>query len=614
MLVTHRYPSNIDFRKIHRQSEVNVFRVHRILCLLLLLLLGCLFGGATELFGQESLAAHPDSLQQSDVPSGKLLHGTFNQSQIYPGTEREYWVYVPAQYQPDGSAAIMVFQDGQNYIDRERGFRVPNVLDNLIHRGEIPVTIAIMVTPGVVPAPTADAQPRYNRSFEYDSMDDRYARFLIEELLPRIRTEHELTWSDDPNLRAICGASSGGICAFSVAWHRPDQFRRVYSTIGTYVGLRGGQDFATRIRKTEPKPLRVFLQDGSNDLNIYGGDWWMANQTMLRALQFSGYEVNHAWGEGGHDGKHGAAILPDVMRWLWEGWKERPVAVHWDQAGNEVSRFLREGDSWQLVSEGHEWAEGLAVTDDGTLYFTDVPASKLYKISPDGQQTLLSDDTGNANGIALGPDGKLYGASSGAKQIRRWNLDTLAMEVVTEGTHSNDVVVLPDGTVFYTDPAAGKVWRVDAAGQRSSVDDFAGCNGIGLSADHTQLFVADFANRFIYAYTITPERDLTNKQPFVYMEIPLNQPRGHLDGMCSTEDGWLVATSQAGVQICDQLGRCHLILELPPGSHRPCYVAFGGPERTTLYVANVDKIWKRETKLVGARPWTAPVKPPKPRL
>jgi sugar lactone lactonase YvrE len=359
----------------------------------------------------------------------------------------------------------------------------------------------------------------------------------------------------------------------------------------------------------------VFLQDGSNDLNIYGGDWWMANQAMLRSLEFSGYEVNHSWGEGGHDGQHGAAIFPDVMQWLWKDFATRPVTTHWEGAGNEASRFLENDSAWQLVSDGHQWAEGLAVTDDGTLYFTDVPASKLYKISPDGTQTLLLEDTGNANGIALGPDGKLYGASSGAKQIRRWDLVTLQMEVVTEGTHSNDLVVLPDGTIFYTDPAAGKVWRVDGqSGERTEADTFPECNGIGLSADHTQLLVADFFGRFIYSYSLTADRTLENKQPYFHLEIPINGLRGHLDGMCSTEDGWLVATSEIGVQICDQPGRSHLILPMPTGCARPCYVAFGGHDRTTLYVANVDKIWKRQTKLVGARPWTAPVMPPKPRL
>lgn len=446
-------------------------------------------------------------------------------------------------------------------------------------------------------------------------MDDRYAKFLIEEFIPFIVKKHVISLSIDPNDRAICGSSSGGIAALNVAWQRPDVFRRVFTTVGTYVGLRGGHEFSTLIRKTEPKPLRVFLQDGSNDNNIYGGDWWMANQAMLRSFEFSGYEVNHAWGEGVHSGKHGASIFPDVARWLWKDHGKVAVTVHPDQSRNEANTFLIPGEEWEIVSQGHEWAEGLAITEDGTLYITDVPASKLYKVSPDGQRTLIVEDTGKANGIAIGPDGKLYGASSGAEQIRAWDLKTLEMKVVAEGTSSNDIVIRHDGTLYYTDPKAGKVWMLDkTTRKRTEVDAFKDCNGIGLSADQSQLFVAHFPNRFIYSFMISDDGTLKHKQPYFHLEVPINLLQGHLDGMCSTQDGWLVATSEAGVQICDQPGRSHLIIPMPQGSKRACYARFGGPDGKTLYVANVDKVVKRKTKLVGANPWQVPVKPPKPRL
>ncbi|MGN6544803.1 MAG: SMP-30/gluconolactonase/LRE family protein, partial [Aureliella sp.] len=369
------------------------------------------------------------------------------------------------------------------------------------------------------------------------------------------------------------------------------------------------------IRKVEPKPLRVFLQDGSNDNNIYGGDWWMANQSMLRSLEFCGYEVEHVWGEGGHNGKQGAAIFPDVMRWLWKDHGKVEVTTHRDKSRSEAVKFLPEDSEWELVSSGHQWAEGLAIDNDGTLYFTDVFGSKLYKLTADGQQTLLDDDTGQTNGIALGPDGKLYGCSSQAKEIRAWDLKTLKREVISQGTHSNDIVVRHDGTIYYTDPAASKIWMIDGkTHQRREVDQFRDCNGITLSADQTQLFVAHFSGRFVFAYTIADDGSLENKQPFYYMEVPANEPAGHLDGMCSTQDGWLVSATEAGVQICDQPGRTHLIMQLPYGCERPCYARFGGADNQTLYVANVDKIWKRKTSLVGAKPYEAPVKPPKPQL
>ncbi|HUP81632.1 MAG TPA: SMP-30/gluconolactonase/LRE family protein [Pirellula sp.] len=563
----------------------------------------------------EEYAVHPDSLQKPGVPEGTVSQGTWKDSKVFPGTVRDYWVYVPKQYDGSKPAALMVFQDGGGYVKRNGGANVPNVFDNLINSGEMPVTIGLFINPGVVPAKTEESQARFNRSFEYDSVDDRYSRFLIEEFIPMIEKEHRLKLSTDPNDRGICGSSSGGICAFNVAWQRPDVFRRVFTTVGTYVGLRGGHELSSLIRKIEPKPLRIYLQDGSNDNNIYGGDWWMANQAMLRSLEFCGYEVEHAWGNGAHSGKHGAAIFPDVMRWLWKDHGKVPVTTHLDKSKSEAKKFLIEGADWELVSSGHMWAEGLAIAEDGTLYFTDVPASKLYSISPDAKQALLVEDTGAANGIALGPDGKLYGASSKAKQIRAWDLKTMQMEVVAEGTNSNDIVVRHDGTIYYTDPAAGKIWMIDGkTRQRREVDNFRDCNGITLSADQTQLFVAHFPGRFIYAFSIANDGSLENKQPYFHMEIPPNDPSGRLDGMCVSTDGWLVSATEAGVQICDQPGRVHLIMPLPYGSNRPCYARFGGPENKTLYVANVDKIWKRKTQLTGAKPYQPPVKPPKPQL
>lgn len=590
--------------------------MRRFICLLSIVFL---FSANTMISAQqpaaEEYAVHPDSLQKPGVPEGTISKGTWKNSKVFPGTIRDYWVYVPKQYDGSKPGALMVFQDGGGYVKRNGGINVPNVFDNLIHNGEMPVTIGLFINPGIVPAKSEDSQARFNRSYEYDSVDDRYSRFLIEEFIPMIETEHKLELSQNPNDRGLCGSSSGGICAFNVAWQRPDVFRRVFTTVGTYVGLRGGHELSTIIRKAEPKPLRIYLQDGSNDNNIYGGDWWMANQAMLRSLEFCGYEVEHAWGTGAHSGKHGAAIFPDVMRWLWKDHGQVPVTTHLEKSKSEAKKFLVEGSDWELVSSGHQWAEGLAVTEDGTLYFTDVPASKLYSLTPEGKQTLLVQDTGEANGIALGPDGKLYGASSKAKQIRAWDLKTMKMEVVSEGTNSNDLVVRHDGTIYYTDPAAGKIWMIDGkTRQRREVDSFRDCNGIALSADQTQLFVAHFPGRFVYAFTIADDGSLENKQPYFHMDIPINDPSGRLDGMCVSTDGWLISATEAGVQICDQPGRVHLIMSLPYGSKRPCYARFGGPDNKTLYVANVDKIWKRKTQLVGAKPYALPVKPPKPQL
>ncbi len=264
----------------------------------------------------------PEAVRQDGVPRGQLIQGSYRDSRIFPGTERDYWVYVPARLPVDKPAPLMVFQDGKGYCNDNWGSRAHIVFDNLIHEGAMPPVLGLFINPGVVPAANDKALPRFNRSFEYDDVSDRYVRFLIEEMIPFVESQHGVRISADPNDRGICGASSGAICAFVAAWNRPDAFRRVYSMIGTYVGLRGGDELATLVRKTEPKPLRIFLQDGDKDLNIYGGDWWMANQTLNRALEWAGYEVEHVWGEDGHNHNHGAAIFPQAMRWLWKDYPQ----------------------------------------------------------------------------------------------------------------------------------------------------------------------------------------------------------------------------------------------------------------------------------------------------
>jgi len=252
----------------------------------------------------------PDSQEQLGVPPGKITQHTWT-SKIFDGTVRDYWVYVPAEYDPKQPACVMVFQDGQGYVNKKGDFRVPIVFDNLIHKKEMPVTIGIYINPGSFP----NKKPSSNRSFEYDTLSDQYVRFLEKEILPEVGKEYNLR--QDAAGRAICGISSGGICAFTAAWQRPDLFSKVLSHVGSFTNIRGGDVYPGLIRKTEHKPIRVFLQDGSKDLDNSYGNWPLANQQMALALKFRNYDYKFEYGDGGHNGKHGGAILPDSLRWLW---------------------------------------------------------------------------------------------------------------------------------------------------------------------------------------------------------------------------------------------------------------------------------------------------------
>jgi len=257
----------------------------------------------------------PDSFRQPGVPEGEVTRHVWKSS-IFEGTIREYWVYTPAQYDASKPASVMVFQDGGGVISDEGSYRAPLVFDNLIHKGEMPVTIGIFINPGHLGDELPEAKSaKNNRSVEYDTVSDQYARFLLEEILPEVAKTHNLT--DDPDRHAIAGSSSGGICSFTVAWERPDAFRKVASHIGSFVNIRGGYLYPFLIRKTEPKPIRVFLQDGKNDLNKAHGDWWLSNLQMESALEFMEYDYKFVGGEGKHTGLHGGTLLPETLRWLW---------------------------------------------------------------------------------------------------------------------------------------------------------------------------------------------------------------------------------------------------------------------------------------------------------
>src|SRR5215216_837020 len=359
----------------------------------------------TSVHAQEDYPLSADSKPQPDVPKGEVLKFSFERSKIFPGTVRDYWIYVPAQYSPDKPACVYVNQDGIQW-------QAPTVFDNLIYKKEMPITIGVFVMHGRVAAADGNAAlDRFNRSYEYDGLGDNYVRFLVEELLPEVETKktsdgRPIRLSHDGNDRAIGGSSSGAICAFTAAWERPGEFSRVFSAIGTYVGLRGGDRYPTLIRKFEPKPIRIFLQDGSQDLNIYGGDWWMANQTMERALVFAGYEVQHVWGDGAHNGNHGASIFPDAMRWLWKNWPQ-PVKTG-QSKNNTLDAILFPGEGWQLVAQGYEFTDAPAVNAKGEVFFNDVPNSKTYKVGLDGKVNVFMADSKKGDGQAFGPDGRLY--------------------------------------------------------------------------------------------------------------------------------------------------------------------------------------------------------------
>ncbi|MGJ5818955.1 SMP-30/gluconolactonase/LRE family protein [Paludibaculum fermentans] len=572
-----------------------------------------LFAAATLFFCAyaEDYPLGPDSERHPGVPQGTVTKYSWKDSKIFPGTERDYWVYVPAQYSKEKAAALMVFQDGGGYITDTGAWRAHIVFDNLIARGEMPVTIGVFINPGVMPARSTQSLGRFNRSYEYDAIGDRYSQFLLTEILPEVSKSYNIT--TDPNLRGIGGSSSGAICAFTVAWLHPESFRRVLSTIGSYTNLRGGNIYPSWVRKTEPKPLRVFQQDGDHDLNIFVGNWWIGNQDLASALEYAGYDTTHVWGTEGHNSKHGGSILPYALRWLWRE-SSKPIVASKGGGGERQfsTMFLDPAERWQLVSEGHKFTEGPAVDKQGNVFFTDIPNNRIHRVTVDGAVSVFKEDSGGANGLVVGADGRLYACQNGRKRIVAYTMDGRET-VLAEDVTSNDLAISSKGDIYFTDPNNHRVWYLDSKGAKRIVAENLGFpNGIAFSPDQTLLYVNDSTSKSIWSYQIQDDGSLTNGEPFYRLELHDDFMRSGADGMKVDAEGQLFVATKLGIQICDQPGRVVAIWNKPDRADIS-NLLFAGPARDILFVTAGDKVFKRKVRRQGTVPWEV-VKPPQPRL
>ena len=538
---------------------------------------------------------------QPNVPKGEVLKFTFANSKIFPGTTRDYWIYVPAQYTPDKPACLLVTQDGIKY-------QSPVVLDNLIARKEVPVIIGVFITPGVMKAADGTkALDRFNRSYEYDGLGNNYVHFLLEELLPEVQTKkttdgRAIRLSNDGNDRMIAGESSGAIAAFTAAWERPDAFSRVFSNIGTYVDLRGGMRYPGLIRKYEPKPIRIYMQDGSSDLNIYAGDWWMANQTMERAFTFAGYEVNHVWGDGAHNGKHATAIFPDALRWLWKDW---PNKVTKGSSQNQTLKdTLAAAEDWQVVADGYQTTANASVNEQGEVLFSDIAANKTFKIQLDGKVAPFNPTSLKGQTIKI----------TSRKNIKIAFDSKDKHNQIEPGDSEFNLVTSPNGNSYFTAfDGTSKVWLLKPRSQQVVVDSgLIHAAGIAMSPDKTLLYVADQESHWVYSYQIQPDGTLSNKQRYYWLHSPDSMDQSDARGMAVDRDGRLYVATALGIQICDQVGRVQAIITTPNG--KVSSLTFGGENFDTLYATAGDKVYRRKLKVKGAPAWAAPIKPATPRL
>lgn len=554
---------------------------------------------------QDNYELGPDSKPQPGVPHGETRRYSLA-SKVFPGTQRDFGVYVPKQYDPAKPACVMFFQDGG-------GFNLEYVFDNLIFKEQMPVTIAIMIPPGVVPAANKNALPRYNRSHEYDGMSGDYARFLIEEVLPEVSKSFNL--SKDPNDRALCGASSGGIAAFTAAWQRPDQFRRVIGFVSSFTDLQGGNLYNSQIRKFEPKPIRVFLQEGSNDQDIYSGSWPNGNKDVYDALRYSGYDCQLVMGSGPHSGRHGASILPDAMRWLWRDYPApiaQPNSARWP-----LSEAWIPGENWQQVEGPSGRIGGLAGDTDGSVWVSLPNDDRIVRVGPDGK--LVSGEAvpvRSPQSLAMGPQRTLYVAQPNQRRIVRVMLSgARKVETVATGVTAIGLAVTHEGAVYFSDGRDGKIYLAAGRSKPRSVSAEApNAGSLVLTPDQSLLIsVPTTLAKWGYSLQRQPDGGLTYCQAYFDLHVPYGAFTSGAGGMAVDTNGWLYVASTDGVQFLDQAGRVNGILSNPTRDASE-QIAFGGADRSTLYVSTNGALYRRRVHSKGVLACEPPIKPPAPRL
>ena len=551
----------------------------------------------------------------ASIPHGEFLQGAIADSKIYPGTENGYQVYVPAQYDPAKPACLLVKLDGLGAYEGA-------VLDSLIAKHEAPVIIGVGIAPGTVwkdPAGTPRrAAVRFNRSYEFDSVNEHFPEYVLDELLPAVqklktRDGRPIRLSPDGNDHAATGASTGGIGSFTLAWRRPDQFTRVYSVIGTFVAMRGGNEYPALIRKTEPKPIRIFLEDGSTDAwNPLFGSWYEANLNLESALAFSGYDVAHAWGVHGHDGRPGQVIFPDVMRWLW---RDYPAPVASGVSHNStLQEITLPGESWRKIPQAFQAAAGLAANARGDVYLSDSPAASVYRIGGDGKPAVFLRQAAGITAEAFGPDGMLYGVVPTGKKVIAVSPQGHS-RTVAEGIAARGIVVTHDGAIYLSEPGAhsdapSRVWRI-GNGKKGVVDQgLASASGVAFSPDGSLFYAAENTTKWIYSYVVRPDGSFGDKQPYFWLHMTdVPNDSGAQDLAVDTHGNLYVAT-RMGIQVCDQNGRVRAILPLPTPCGPVRSLCFAGEHFDVLYVTDGKQVFTRRLKVPGFAPWAAPISVP----
>lgn len=540
----------------------------------------------------------PPAIKPEDIKPGTIKQFTFTQSVIFPGTTRDVTVFIPAQYDGSKSACVYVKTDGYNAREK-------TLMETMIATKEMPVTVGVFVRPGDLKAPMPGTASRRNRCFEYDGVSDNNVRFLVDELLPYVAKELDLKLSTDGNDRCISGGSSGGIAAFTAAWHRPDAFSRVYCASGSFVAFRGGHEFPTMVRKFEAKPIRAYMTTGTRDMENCAGDWFLIDQEMDKALKFSGYDYFFRIIDGGHVAGY-MDFYQEAMAYLWKGWPEKV------QAGPSAPRardVLLPGEKWQPVAQGFKSIHGAACNATGEVYFADTADNKIHRIDADGNVTAFLSDGGQANGLTVGVDGRLYTVSSHTGKVMSYD-EAGKGSAVLDGLRGHSILALPSAGFYVTGGGekvedGGAVWLVKD-GKKTLVDKgLKLATGLAYRPDQWLLSVADGRSKWAYSYQFNADGTLVNKERFFPLHVADWEDDAGAEAICYAQEGQMLVATRSGVQVCADDGPTQIILPVPGGSAVTA-VCLGGRDLDTLYAFSANSVWKRKVKIhaMGAfSPW-----------
>lgn len=552
-------------------------------------------------FSQIEYPVLEDSKVKEGVPQGEILGPFIHESDAFPETVREFFIYVPAQYKKETPAALMVSFDGYNMAINK--WKLPVVLDNLIDSKEVPITIGVFIEVGVQKSEIDGTYDRPIRSVEYDSRSPETATMVIDEILPKVKAQYNI--SDNPNDNLIAGNSSGGNAAFSVAWERPDIFRRVFTGVGSYTSLRDGHEFLTLIRKTEHKPLRIYLQDGSNDLNNFSGNWFLANNYMLSSLEWAGYEVNYTWGEDTHGYRHAGAIMPDILRWLW---KDYPKPVGKIDVNNHEKKILKEGETWYLVTNQIKGDVSITSNKLGELLFLDTSKKILNKLNSDGTiENLVSFDN-DLKGLALSPNNEICSCNSSKKEVVSIYPEN---KVIAKGFACDNLLITQKGIYFLNKETNTFGFYNFKNESISTFITIKHPTGLSLSAEQSFLNITD--GKSVHGFSVGLKPNGSPKVPlaFFHYTMPYGKTESGANGMAVDIENQTYTATSAGLQVSDQLGRTRIISPLPDRSI-PISICFGGENNNMLYTISNTGIFSREMTQKGVFAWDETTRPTKP--